>query len=59
MATTSDKIEITGTDLLNGAILIHFSDGISVLYHPKFLYDVQNDDGNVPISNEPNKEPEE
>ena len=56
MVATSDKIEITGTDQVGGAILIHFSDGVSVLYHPKFLYDMQNDDGNVPISNEPNEE---
>jgi hypothetical protein len=56
MAPASGKITIVSLDQMDEAILIHFSDGVSVLYQAQFLYDVQNDDGNVPISNKPDEE---
>ena len=34
-------------------LLIHILNGISVLYHAQFLYDVQNHDGNKLIANVP------
>lgn len=56
MNLPSGKITIVTTDQMSEGLLIHFSDGVSVLYHPQFLYDVQNQDGNRPILDEPDKE---
>ena len=46
----SEQIKIVGTDLVKGGVLIYFADGLSVLYHATFLYDVRNDHGNVDVS---------
>ena len=46
----SEQIKIVGADMVKGGVLIHFRDGLSVLYHATFLYDVRNDDGNVEVS---------
>jgi hypothetical protein len=43
---------------MNGGLLIHFSDGVVVLFHTQFLYDVRNEDGNQPVPSEPEEYPE-
>lgn len=53
MKPNDRQIEVLGADRIRGGLLVHFSDGLSVLFHAKVLYDVRNDDGNVPISNDP------
>jgi hypothetical protein len=37
------------TTLAEGDILITFSDGTTILYHARFLYDVRNHDHNINI----------
>jgi hypothetical protein len=55
---TSDKIVILEAERMNGGLLIHFSDGVVVLFHTQFLYDVRNEDGNQPVPSEPEEYPE-
>ncbi len=47
MKLQSGRIAILATDQVSNGLLIHFSDGMSVLYQTQFLYEVQNDDGNT------------
>lgn len=56
LALRDEQIRVLGADLVGGGLLIHFSDGLSVLYHSQFLYSVRDDDGNVLIPNEPEQE---
>ena len=46
---TENEVSIIGSDRIEGGILLHFSEGTSVLYHAQFLYDVRDHDHNVPI----------
>ena len=46
-------IRVAAADPNKGDLIIHFSDGTSVLYHAHFLYDVRADDGNVALSDTP------
>jgi hypothetical protein len=50
---TSDKIVILEAERMNGGLLIHFSDGLVVLFHTQFLNDVRNEDGNQLVPSEP------
>lgn len=56
MNLPAGKITIFATDQVTEGLLVHFSDGISVLYHAQFLYDVQNQDGNKAILDEPEED---
>lgn len=58
MAPEAEGIAIVGADKVRGGLLVHFSDGLSVLYPAQFLYDVKNVDGNVPMRMESDEEAE-
>ena len=49
MALHKTKIRIVAADPTKGDLIVHFSDGTSVLYHAHFLDEVRNDDGNVAL----------
>jgi hypothetical protein len=40
-------VRVVQAEVIDGAVLIRFSDGTSALFQGKFLYEVQGDDGNV------------
>lgn len=46
------KIKIAGADVIQDSVLIHFSDGTSVLFDPGFLYRHRDDNGNSRIAEE-------
>ncbi len=49
VAVDPENIKILGADRMRGDLLIHFSDGMSVLYQAQFLYDIRAHDGSVAI----------
>lgn len=56
MPTSNASVKVVAADPMKGDLLVHFSNGTSVLYHSNFLYDVRDDDGNVALSNEAEEE---
>lgn len=38
---TENEVSIVGVDRVQEGVLLHFSEGTSVLYHAQFLYDVK------------------
>ena len=46
-----DSIYIVAADRIQGDLLVHFSDGLSILYRAQFLYDVRNAPGNLVVLN--------
>lgn len=46
-------IRVVGADPTKGDLIVHFSDGTSVLYHAHFLNAVRADDGNIAIPDTP------
>ncbi len=49
MANDPGKLIIVEVDKMHGNLLIHFSNGKSVLYNAQFLWDVRQQDGNVAL----------
>lgn len=45
----SEPIRVVEVRRFGADILVYFSDGTSVIYHARFLYDMRSHDGNVPI----------
>ena len=45
----ADDIDIELIDRIDKGLIIHFTNGESVLYHAAFLYDVRTHDGNRPL----------
>ncbi|MGI4828541.1 MAG: hypothetical protein ACRYFU_10185 [Janthinobacterium lividum] len=45
----SDALIIVAADVMRGDVLIHFSDGSSVLFRSSYLNANRNQDGNEPI----------
>ena len=43
-------ITVVAVDQMKGDVLVHFSNGLSVLYHAQFLFDVREHDNNLPIA---------
>lgn len=52
MFSKEKAIDVVGADRLSNGLLIHFSNNTSTLFHSQFLYDVRNQDHNVPIVEE-------
>ena len=52
LMASSDQIRVIDADTISGNLLIHFSNGTSVLFQAHFLWQVRQSDGNVAISNE-------
>ncbi len=48
-----EELDIVVIGRIDKGIVVHFTNGESVLYHGNFLYDVRNDDSNRPLSNGP------
>lgn len=44
-----EPLKIKDADRLDNGLLVHFSDGLSVMYHTQFLYDVRNQDDNATL----------
>jgi len=44
-----EDISIQLIDRTDNGMIVHFSNGESVLYHATFLYDVRHHDGNRPL----------
>lgn len=42
-------IRVVEVNRFGGDVMVYFSDGTSVIYHAKFLYDVRNHDSNIAI----------
>jgi hypothetical protein len=41
------SVRVVDAEVIDGAVLIRFSDHTSALFHAEFLYEVQGDDGNI------------
>jgi len=52
MANKKEQMGILAADLVAGGLLIHFTNDTSTLFHSQFLFDVRNEDHNVPIVEE-------
>jgi hypothetical protein len=52
MANKKEPIGIIAADLVAGGLLIHFTNETATLFHSQFLFDVRNEDHNVPIAEE-------
>ena len=46
----AEELTIVDADTMTGDVLLHFSNGTSVLFRAHFLWGVRDHDGNVPIS---------
>lgn len=46
---TQDAIRIVSLDRVKENVIVHFSNGLSVLYHAQFLFDVRDADNNIPL----------
>ena len=49
MTKNKEGLHVLDADTVPEGLLVHFSNGISVLYHAQFLFDVRDDDGNIAI----------
>ncbi len=49
MPNPNAPVLVVAADPNKGDLIVHFSDGTSVLYHAHFLHDVRDDDGNVAL----------
>jgi len=52
MPDKKEHIGIIAADLVAGGLLIHFTNETATLFHSQFLFDVRNEDHNVPIVEE-------
>jgi len=53
MTTKKERIDVIGADVMEGGgLLIHFSNETATIFHAQFLFDVRNEDHNVPIVEE-------
>ena len=50
MANQHKQINIVSAEPVHNGIVIHFSDETTILFHTHFLYEVRNQDGNVPLT---------
>ena len=52
MANNKEQVGIIAADLVAGGLLIHFTNETATLFRSQFLFDVRNEDHNVPIVEE-------
>lgn len=51
MSDFNNSVRVVAADPTSGNLIVHFSDGTSVLYHAHFLHEVRHDDGNIALPN--------
>ena len=51
------KAKIVAADIVGDAVPIHLSEGTSVIFDPDYLYARQHDNGNQPLAEEEDSEP--
>ncbi len=52
MTEAPQEIQIIDVHRLSAGLLVYFSDGTSALFQARFLYRMQDHDGNLPITRE-------
>lgn len=50
MSNPNAPIQVVAADPDKGDLIVHFSNGTSILYHAHFLHEVRDDDGNIALA---------